>query len=951
MNFTNVSFIGGDRNVETSKSEEERIGKNNELLQRSLRLSPTEVSKRLIEDLNVNILTGKESGITCEEDDKTLYSIYSLMAIRNVYNNTNFNSDKVEDLLSERHKRLISCCLEDLIEYGLKPNIHPAFCGGKNKVFGHNVNKVPNFFLALLLVEGISPFLRIACLPAIRSSDEIILCYMATLYTLLFGSDLKQFEMEESTLARTKDRLNQLWCDVPKVTYFRNIMMLCGMVANERKPTIHREMLMKLWSPGGFVALLFAMQKSETGEGRSTAEIVVKLVSQPSYPRRAQESLAKQILRFLKGSVENKDAIPYMGPGLLSLKKLCENSNFNRDLVKDWLREQLKPLLDLKKDCITVMEWSEFSSTVHLLFQVFCTSTIECLPSDLLVPYIPILITCYQFIDKHRNKSNADVVCGHLSYLLLRILNNRTTDELQLIIKNVILGEYPRQWYTLDPRITFEEDLLNSQQLKIVQRDEEDEERECYTLMSSNPMNALANLLKRSSFSTLVYKIFIILFRLFPNIDCNTKPPTIDSANNVDLLISEADVQSRVMWEISSRYNGKIQVINALHVLIEHKPLKSLLVENINELLSAVQDFLSMYTAVSDENNHQLDKTVIVILLTLIREIVENAPVKLESLRHDLIDNLLKLQSKTQDNDLKLQILYLKEQIVGGCDVAQGNSLNKSRFEEARLLVESKEPYKQVEGIQQFISLIKAKDVFTISNVHVVTALALNTLTSTESYTFLNCVRLFASLVYLNEHMILDILTEEYLNESAGMDYRLVIGETLLKVCHEIGPLCYKYKNTLLNCYMFGCRSPLDEFRFSSFSNLAQLCKILSYDVQKYFQELLDLINCELTTGKYMPAKRAAVMVLSELLSGMNNLIDFQEMLLPIYRLLKLLASSECADEKMRLHASVGLETLAVKCKELFLAPNQVPLEKKIQIRGINSQLKPNIKSHILYMD
>lgn len=171
---------------------------------------------------------------------------------------------------------------------------------------------------------------------------------------------------------------------------------------------------------------------------------------------------------------------------------------------------------------------------------------------------------------------------------------------------------------------------------------------------------------------------------------------------------------------------------------------------------------------------------------------------------------------------------------------------------------------------------------------------------------------------------------------------------------------------------MYGCRSALDEFRFSSFSNLAQMCKILSFQVQNFFQEvsfqlvrnrysaylnntyifkLLHLINIELTTGKYIPSKRAAVMVLSDLLAGMDNLMDYEEMLLPIYRLLKYLSSSECTDEKIRLHASVGLENISVKCKELLRSINQQAMEKEIKILGIKDNPKRKLHNHILYMN
>lgn len=100
------------------------------------------------------------------------------------------------------------------------------------------------------------------------------------------------------------------------------------------------------------------------------------------------------------------------------------------------------------------------------------------------------------------------------------------------------------------------------------------------------------------------------------------------------------------------------------------------------------------------------------------------------------------------------------------------------------------------------------------------------------------------------------------------------------------------------------------------------------------------LIDCEVTTGKYLPAKRAAILVLSELLEGMDNLMDFEPMLLPVYRFLKnIVNSSEFRDEKMHIHASNGLKCLSEKCLKLIesvLKSSSAQLKKDIKITGID---------------
>lgn len=82
----------------------------------------------------------------------------------------------------------------------------------------------------------------------------------------------------------------------------------------------------------------------------------------------------------------------------------------------------------------------------------------------------------------------------------------------------------------------------------------------------------------------------------------------------------------------------------------------------------------------------------------------------------------------------------------------------------------------------------------------------------------------------------------------------------------------------------------------------------------------------------YLPARRAATLVLSNLLTGIPRLIDFEECLLPIYRLLNRIVDKD-DDHEVRVHAQNGLDQLKLKIKE-FLKP-ELKMEKEIKIFGI----------------
>lgn len=206
-----------------------------------------------------------------------------------------------------------------------------------------------------------------------------------------------------------------------------------------------------------------------------------------------------------------------------------------------------------------------------------------------------------------------------------------------------------------------------------------------------------------------------------------------------------------------------------------------------------------------DSAHTEINSAVLMILLILIREIIENSNTNLDDLQNNLFKPLKQLESLTQNDNLKYQLRGLLRIIKGEeTFTSRYGDSSKNNFEEARTLMEASESYLQVEGIEKMIKLLNKRDEFAVTNCHILTALALNTLKSPESYTFLNCVRLFVVLVNVNESEVLDLLADEFLNEASSMDYRLVIGEAIVKTSRELGEKfklgnLYDISNFILN--------------------------------------------------------------------------------------------------------------------------------------------------------
>ncbi|XP_036328447.1 transport and Golgi organization protein 6 isoform X2 [Rhagoletis pomonella] len=868
------------------------------------------------------------------EDKELTYVAYMQFMLLQIIDSVDFNSEAKEDLISTHHLNQCIEAVQDVATYALHGQLHSTFYEAsvfKDKVASKSGCSNPA--LLLLSIEVFERFLKIKQLHMANAMETVMRDYMAAIFSLRLANVKQEFSLQEQSLKVLQNKLNYIWLYITKVEYMRNIMLMKGI---PRAPTdlqkqLHQELIQKLLSKDGFTTLVATLHTAQSAQStradesralqteKQVFEIISNIVAFRGHTQRAQSVLIRQVFKFLDTCLLNESAmIDCMGAGLLSLRRLYDLSAVNKSEISEIFANNLAKLsqpTDILSGLI-VLEHRDLALLIAATYQLFCSSTVECLPSELLIPYQPLFLQMYYHMpDGFLQKKQ-------LASIVVRCLHNRTNDELKEIIAKLYKQTFDNDWHRLHPRIIIYPNAEQTQlTVKIGSIDVKQE---------FSPSLALPELLMINEHHQLTYRIFMILLHQM------SLTLADDGLAQQETQIELLETEEELLAFLNSKYPVKVEILLSLNTLISHQPLKAQISENTVEFLRflriLLQQRLSKRNAanISSQQTEAMDQTLL-ILLTLTQELLEQTQIP-ETYR-DLVPALRQLQTQSPNQLIQERIKCLITLLSG--ELKANAAQQSSAFNTGRALIESKESHMQVYGIQMLLDLLRQRDSVTLANAHLLIALALTTLKNRESYTFLNCVRLFVGLVHVMEAEVLETLSDEYLSDQAQIDYRLVVGEAMLKVGQELGPLCYKYKDTLLNCFMHGARSPLNEFRMSSFSNLAQLARILCYQVQKFFQELLNLVDCELSTGKYLPAKRAATLVLSELLAGIDNLLEFEEMLLPIYRVLKLIEADEDADVKMRQHAANGLKTLAEKCKK-FLFPEAQLLQKEIHILGIN---------------
>lgn len=255
------------------------------------------------------------------------------------------------------------------------------------------------------------------------------------------------------------------------------------------------------------------------------------------------------------------------------------------------------------------------------------------------------------------------------------------------------------------------------------------------------------------------------------------------------------------------------------------------------------------------------------------------------------------------------------------------NKTNK--FSTIRSLVDEPDPYLKVYGLSQLIELIESKDIEARSNQQAIIGIAVNTLKNEESFVYLKAVRVIVSLLTMDTSLIYT-LCEEFLNKNETLNYRLKIGEVMVKVLESSKTNCHEFKANLINCFLNGCKDDQEEIICSSYANMATICKFYRFDVRNFFYEIFRMIETTMESPKLLLAKRSSTFLLKELVFGIQDcLVDFEDYLADVYRLLNNIAQTT-NDPVTRTHANNGLKLLSKKCMN-FLFPEQT-FTKEIKI-------------------
>ncbi|VDM17148.1 unnamed protein product [Hydatigera taeniaeformis] len=151
-----------------------------------------------------------------------------------------------------------------------------------------------------------------------------------------------------------------------------------------------------------------------------------------------------------------------------------------------------------------------------------------------------------------------------------------------------------------------------------------------------------------------------------------------------------------------------------------------------------------------------------------------------------------------------------------------------------------KDPFIPVRGhaLIELSRLLEARDPSLKGSEDNIFEMVVKHLDDEDSYVYLNAIRALSAMGNALTDRLLPLLLSRFLSTSYSLEFRLKVGEAIVRILRELGDIAPKYRDATVSNLLISARDPSEFIRAAGLSNLAEICRLLGNSIQSVIYEV-----------------------------------------------------------------------------------------------------------------
>ncbi|KAJ3219876.1 transmembrane and coiled-coil domains-containing protein 7 [Clydaea vesicula] len=386
------------------------------------------------------------------------------------------------------------------------------------------------------------------------------------------------------------------------------------------------------------------------------------------------------------------------------------------------------------------------------------------------------------------------------------------------------------------------------------------------------------NLLVKINSIELVSLFFVELFKLYSSNEVEEYEESDGVVEGPDDLKKNLDI----VFEI----NHKKRKLNTAKIIL------TLLANFGDELISSLDALkifeLAKSILTKQENTHELNsdeladlQQTILLTISLLSAIFTkndlNFTGSMTVVTGDLFIILETLLLKEKDQEIINAILQLKNLMLQYLNLSEKDSNNSAIDESQMIFVEALQEIchqlipVRVHGVNKIIELILKKSKIIDERFDSICELFLGLMYDNDSYLYLNAIKGLSALTDKYTQRSLNYIVKKYLENELDLDFRLRVGEVLLKTIQKLGVAFSKYSESLMTPILVVLKDEKLEMRMSSLSLMSCIAETSAYSLFPVIQQVLSYVENSLIFEKDFEIRRGVVGILLFIIRGFDR--------------------------------------------------------------------------------